>query len=142
MTINDLVGRWQLTGWTATDETGAVTTPFGEKPQGVVIYTAHGWMSGQLAAGDRPNLSTAVALAGTDRERAEAYSTYIAYSGEYRLEGDTVIHTLRMSLFPNWIGTEQRRTVELAADRLTLRTPPTPVGNHILVNALHWIRAE
>ncbi|MEC3915044.1 lipocalin-like domain-containing protein [Nocardia sp. CDC160] len=142
MTINDLVGRWRLTAWTATDETGAVTMPFGAQPQGGVIYTAGGWMSGQLAADSRPTLSTPIALAGTEAERAQAYSTYIAYSGEYRVEGDTVIHTLRMSLFPNWVGTEQRRTVELSGDRLVLRTPPTPVGDRVLVNALHWIRAE
>ncbi|WP_405493742.1 lipocalin-like domain-containing protein [Nocardia sp. NBC_00511] len=142
MTAGELVGRWELTGWTATTASGVVTRPFGDQPQGCVIYTAGGWMSGQLAVGKRPELATAVALGGTEAERAEAYSSYVAYCGEYRVEGDTVVHALRMSLFPNWVGTEQRRIVELAGDRLVLRTPPTPVGGQVLVNSLEWIRAE
>lgn len=139
---SQLVGRWRLTAWTATDDAGAVTTPFGERPQGSVVYTAGGWMSGQLAVADRRTLSTQVALGGTETERAEAYSSYVAYCGEYRLEGDTVVHVLHMSLFPNWVGTEQRRFVELSGDELVLRTPPTPVGGKILVNRLYWVRAE
>lgn len=142
MMAGELVGRWQLTAWTATDEAGAVTTPFGEYPQGCVIYTPGGWMSGHLAIAERRELSTPNALGGTETERAEAYSSYVAYCGEYRLEGDTVVHVLRMSLFPNWVGTEQRRFVDLSGDELVLRTPPTPVAGQILVNRLHWIRAE
>jgi hypothetical protein len=99
-------------------------------------------MTGQIAKADRRELSTSVALGGTESERAEAYSTYVAYCGEYRLEGDTVVHVLRMSVFPNWVGSEQRRSVEISGDRLVLRTPPTPVGEQLLVNRLHWIRAE
>jgi hypothetical protein len=142
MDAEELVGRWQLTAWTATSEDGSVSTPFGDRPQGCVIYTRGGWMSGQLAVADRRELSTPVALAGTDSERAEAYSSYVAYCGEYRLEADVVVHTLRMSLFPNWVGGEQRRRVELSGDQLILATPPTPVGGRILVSRLHWVRAE
>ncbi|MEV6769085.1 lipocalin-like domain-containing protein [Nocardia sp. NPDC051030] len=142
MMASDLVGRWQLTAWTATDETGAVTTPFGENPQGSLIYTPGGWMSGHLAATDRHNLSTPNALGGPESERAQAYSSYVAYSGEYRVEADTVIHLLHMSLFPNWVGTEQRRFVDLSPTNLILRTPPTPIGSRTLVNSLHWTRAE
>ncbi len=142
MDVGELVGRWQLTAWTAVDENGTVSTPFGDRPQGCVIYTSGGWMSGQLAVADRRELSTSVALAGADSERAEAYSSYIAYCGEYRLEADVVVHTLRMSLFPNWVGGEQRRAAELSGNRLVLATPPTPVGEHVLVNRLYWVRAE
>jgi hypothetical protein len=142
MIAGELVGRWRLTAWTATDEAGAVTMPFGDDPQGCLVYTSGGWMTGQIAKADRRELATSVALGGTESERAEAYSTYVAYCGEYRLEGDTVVHVLRMSVFPNWVGSEQRRSVEISGDRLVLRTPPTPVGEQLLVNRLHWIRAE
>ncbi|GAA5061412.1 lipocalin-like domain-containing protein [Nocardia callitridis] len=138
----ELVGRWQLTAWTATDETGNTTLPFGAHAQGSVVYTPGGWMSGHLAVADRGEFSISVALRGTEPERAEAYSSYVAYCGDYRLEGDVVVHVLRMSLFPNWVGTEQRRFVELDDDTLVLRTPPTPVGGQTLVNRLRWLRAE
>ncbi|MQY26079.1 lipocalin-like domain-containing protein [Nocardia aurantia] len=142
MDVEELVGRWNLTAWTATDENGTVSAPFGDNPQGCVIYTPGGWMSGQLAVADRRQLPTPVVFAGTESERAEAYSSYLAYCGEYRLEAGEVVHTLHMSLFPNWVGGEQRRTAELSGDRLVLATPPTPMGGRVLVNRLYWIRAE
>jgi hypothetical protein len=144
MTARELVGRWQITTWTASDEAGAITTPFGERPHGCLIYTAGGWMSGQLAVPNRAELAAAtpLALGATDGERADAYSSYVAYCGEYWLEEDVVVHRVRMSLYPNWVGREQRRFVELSGDRLVLRTPSTLVGGQTHINRLSWIRAE
>jgi lipocalin-like protein len=142
MTVGELAGRWQLTTWTASDEAGSVTTPFGKHPQGCLIYTAGGWMSVQLAAANRAELATASALGGAEDERADAYSSYVAYSGEYWLDGDVVVHRVRMSLYPNWVGREQRRSVELSGDRLVLQTPSAAAGGQTYVNRVSWSRAE
>jgi hypothetical protein len=142
MAAGELVGRWQLTTWTASDEAGVVRMPFGGHPQGYLIYTADGWMSVQLAIANRAELATESVRGGAEGERADAYSSYIAYCGEYWLEGDVVVHRVRMSLYPNWVGSEQRRWVELCGDRLVLRTPHTPVGAQTQVNRLLWTRAE
>jgi hypothetical protein len=142
ITAGELVGRWTLTTWIAADEAGAVTTPFGEHPQGCLIYTAGGWMSAQLAVANRAELATATALGGAEGERAAAYSSYVAYCGEYWLERDVVVHRVRMSLYPNWVGREQLRFVELSGDRLVLRTASTPVGGQTQVHRVLWIRAE
>ncbi len=45
---------------------------------------------------------------------------FVAYAGRYSFRGDRVIHHVELSLFPNWVGTDQQRWVELAGDRLTL----------------------
>ncbi|HEY2500584.1 MAG TPA: lipocalin-like domain-containing protein [Mycobacterium sp.] len=142
MTAGELVGRWQLTTWTASDEAGAVKMPFGEDPQGCLIYTAGGWMRVQLAAANRAELATATAFGGAEGERADAYSSYVAYCGEYWLEGDVMVHRVRMSLYPNWVGREQRRFVELSGDRLVLQTPLIPVSGQSPINRLSWARAE
>lgn len=97
--------------------------------------------SSSVSAASVSSSSTGCTTRG-ESERAEAYSSYIAYCGKYRLEADVVVHTLRMSLFPNWVGGEQRRTAELSGDRLVLATPPTLVGEQVLVNRLYWVRAE
>ena len=59
----------------------------------------------------------------TEQKRT-AYRSYVAYSGRFRLDGDTVIHEVDLSLFPDWVDELLTRTVLLAGSRLTLRTPP------------------
>ncbi len=58
------------------------------------------------------------------QERARATDTYVSYCGRYEFRGDTVVHHVELSLFPNWVGVEQERLVEVKGDRLTLSTRP------------------
>ncbi len=138
-----LVGRWRLVSWSARADDGTVTHPLGERAEGRLIYTAGGWVSVQLADGDRASLPTMDPLRGSsEAERAAAYSTYSAYCGTYQLENDVVVHRVSMSLFPNWVGTELRRQVELWGDDLVLRTPPRRDGKKLVSNELRWRREE
>src|SRR5215831_14733879 len=49
-----LTGRWRLVSWSARDEDGAVTYPFGEDAEAAWFYTHAGWITVVLAAADRP----------------------------------------------------------------------------------------
>ena len=87
------------------------------------------------------SLETEDSLGGTLEEKARAASGFMAYCGRYEVHGDHVVHHIEQSLFPNWVGTSQKRFIELEGDRLTLpRTPsefdesllvPDPVGNKL-----------
>lgn len=142
MTDDELVGRWRLVSWTANGEQGGVSYPFGARAEGSVVYTAGGWMSGHLAAGGRLPLPSENILDGTEAQRAAAFSSYVAYCGSYRIDGDVVVHEVQMSLLPNWVGIEQLRSFELSGDMLLLKTPPIVIGADTVVNELHWIREE
>ena len=63
-------------------------------------------------------------LSGTPEEEAQAEETYVSYCGQYDFDGDKVVHHVELSLFPNCVGVDQERLVELAGNRLTLSTPP------------------
>jgi hypothetical protein len=52
-----------------------------------------------------------------------------------------VRHRVELSLMPNWIGGEQVRLVAFDGDRVTLSTPPTPVGGRQQIATLVWQRA-
>jgi hypothetical protein len=52
----------------------------------------------------------------------------------------TVTHHVEGATFPNWIGTDQRRTYELSGDRLTLSTPPMVRGGRRSTYVLVWER--
>ncbi len=51
------------------------------------------------------------------------------------------LHRFGLSLFPNWVGSEQVRFVEVAGDELTITTRPLRIGGET-VNRLVWERAE
>lgn len=52
-------------------------------------------------------------------------STGLSYYGRWWIEGDRIIHAVELSVFPNWVGTEQVRFFRFEDDRVVLRTPPT-----------------
>jgi hypothetical protein len=79
-------------------------------------------MAAQQAAHRDPDL-----LGGTPEARSGAGGPYLSYSGPYELlpERAAVIHHVEVCSFPNWVGTDQVRSVKLDGDRLALRTTPT-----------------
>jgi hypothetical protein len=133
----DVRGTWRLLTWKHFGDDGAVSYPFGEKPQGLLVYTDDGNMMVQMVAADRPKLSTDVALQGTDEERAQAYATCLAYFGTYRVEDNQIVHELQGSLFPNWSNTEQPRPFVLEDSVLSLRVFD---GEGTLTNEILWER--
>jgi hypothetical protein len=116
-----LVGTWKLISATNTTEKGVIEDAYGENPTGFLTYTPDGRMMAIIAWGGRKPLS---ALPAPIQERADAFSTFIAYAGRYTLSGDRVIHHIEAAWRQDWVNTDQVRfIVKLQDNRLTLRTP-------------------
>lgn len=139
-----LVGSWRLRRWAAIAEDGIEALPLGDAPDGLLIYAADGSMLAALGQGNRPAFDSDDVTGGSDDERARAFSTYVAYGGRYEIQGDTVHHRVETSLFPNWVGTVQRRRWELdeTGRRLTLTSPPISLGGATRIQRLIWERAR
>lgn len=137
-----LVGAWRLRHWVAIGDDGSESSPMGDRAEGLLIYSGDGTMNVLMAEADRPRLASEDLTGGTEQERARAFESFIAYGGRYQVDGDTVRHHVEMSLFPNWVGTVQRRRWELDANgsRLTLISPPVTVGGTTLIQRLTWER--
>lgn len=137
----ELVGTWRLLAWRRVAEDGTITYPLGEDAWGRLVYTPNGRMAVHIAAADRPRLETSDPPLGGDTEkRAAAYSTFLAYGGSYDLDGDTVVHRVEASLFPEWSGQVQRRPFTYENGELVLRTPPMEGAAGSVVNELAWAR--
>lgn len=135
----DITGTWLLDVWRRYAKDGSVVTPFGAHPKGLLVYTPDGRMAVQMVTADRPSLDTSDALGGTEAERARAYSTCLAYFGRYELRGETVIHRLEGSLFPNWAGTDQVRPFRHDGKRLVLEVKDE---SGCITNEIAWKRPE
>lgn len=115
----------------------------GEAPSGLLIYSRDGAMIGILGSGARTRFASEDVTGGTDEERALAFSTFIAYGGRFEIEGDVISHHVDTSLFPNWIGTVQRRRWKLdETGRLTLTSPPVTLGGATRIQRLTWERVR
>jgi hypothetical protein len=119
------IGVYRLVAWEVWEEGGAATHPLGETPQGMIIYTAGGYMAVQMMRPDRPAFTSGDRWRSTAEEVQAAYGGYNAYCGRYEVreaEG-YVAHLLENSLYPNRVGTELQRSYEFTGDRLILTTP-------------------
>jgi hypothetical protein len=104
------------------------------------MYAQDGYMSVAIMSPDRPMFAAGDLLGGSAQERAQAAGTYVSYCGRYEFRGDTVVHRVELSLFPNWVGVEQERLVEVSGDRLMLSTRPLLLGGVLRTAHLIWER--
>ncbi len=139
-----LLGAWRLLTWESIGDDGSVDHPMGTDPEGVVVYTPDGTMMTTLGRSGRAPITGGDMLAGPDAERLAAFGSFIAYTSRFRIDGGDVIHHVEMSLFPNWVGTAQRRHVELSADgrSLVLSSDAFLLRGRMSGQRLTWERIE
>ena len=139
----DLIGSWLLRSWVLSLDDGSKETPFGAEPQGLVVYTTDGRMITTIGLRARPSAGSDLSSV-SDAARLAAIRTFVAYSGTFTVDGEDVVHAVEMSLDPAWVGTQQRRHVELSDDgrTLILSTDPLLVVGRRGRHRLTWERAE
>jgi hypothetical protein len=140
-----LLGTWQLTSWSNKDPQGNVSYPYGKDALGYILYTPDGHMCGTLSTNHRPNFSSGDILGGgtlTDKEKLElvnAVQTYIAYCGTYDVTATTVTHHVKVSLFPNYIGTDQVRRYKFENGELVLTHDPEMMDGKLQTPEIRWV---
>jgi len=116
MTSNPLVGTWRLISWEIRSVDGQkISYPLGKDAVGYIIYNQDRYMSVAISRPNRQEFEAGDLLGGSAEEKAQAASIYVSYCGRYEFYGATVSHHVNLSLFPNWVGAEQERLVELTA---------------------------
>ena len=96
---SDLQGTWQLESWTiGYSDRDDFTYPYGEDPQGMLIYSSDGWMSAAINRPQRDPFPGDVSIRKLpDEQKAQAYSSYFHYSGRYLVKEGDVIHYVTQS---------------------------------------------
>ena len=140
MNWHDLIGTWRLASAQSIDHAGVTSDLYGERPVGYIVYALDGYMSVIITTGNRPDFAVDDVLSGSSDERATAAATCLSYAGRYELIDEQVVHSIEVSLFPNWVGQQQRRYVELTGERLTLSTGWLLVGGRQQRGFLVWER--
>lgn len=141
-----LIGAWKLVSYVEQPVDGSAPFyPFGENPEGIIMYTPDGFMSAQLCHPARLPFASGDWFKGTPEEYEAEASSYIAYTGPFDVDEElqSLTHTMFISLFPNWIGQTQPRVVRIEGDYLYLGTAaPIQSQGKTVNSALKWKRAS
>jgi hypothetical protein len=135
---NPLVGNWKLVSNQIIIDNGPPKDFPGSNPRGYLILTSEGRMMAFIAAGDRK-------FGTTDAEMGKLFTSMVAYSGKYRIEGSDFVTAVDASWNEAWNGTEQRRHYTLNGDKLTIETAPQPFllePGKLVVAKLVWEREK
>jgi hypothetical protein len=141
MESNPLIGTWRLLSWENKSVVdGQVSYPLGEGATGYIMYNQDGYMFVAIMSPYRLKFAGGDLLSGTPEEEAQAEETFLSYCGRYELREDRVIHQIELSSFPNWVGVDQERLMELRGNRLTLSTHPILMQGKQQTGHLIWER--
>lgn len=139
-----LIGTWELVSFEHTDETGRLVSTYGDGARGLLMYDALGYMSAQVMDVHRPRFASGNRRVATEGEFREAVAGYVAYFGRYEVdeEGGFVMHDEAGDIFPNAVGTRQKRYFHLDGDILALTTPPYLIGSVRSTARVVWRRVR
>jgi hypothetical protein len=142
MNGNDkFVGTWKLLSVASVTTAGTRNpAPYGRDPAGLLTYTEDGRVSAMISFDGRKPIAIGAKAQALLEQQAEAFKTFLAYAGQYRIEGDNVIHSVEVSSVQNWVHTELARRFSFHEDQLVLLTPPTMSGGKIQTFELVWQR--
>ena len=140
---DSVVGTWKLVSNTATSDKGDVNKAvLGQNPSGLLTYTADGRMMAIISDDGRKPLSIADRVAAPAEERAQAYSTFMAYAGRYTFTCDKVVTHVEVASLQNWVNTDQTRFVHIEGNRLFVRNTPQLRGGVMVTIESVWQRLK
>ena len=140
-----LVGEWELSSFVLPDAGGASRPWWDDKPAGLIIYTAAGFVSAQLYDTRRRPLGIRWDSAAADAARAQ-FAGLTTYYGTYVLDtvAHTVTHTVDGAMAPDWVGRKLVRGYRfLSPNEVELRVVTDANGRPTSVGpVLVWRRAQ
>ena len=138
-----VVGTWKLVSVISTTDKGETNkVALGQHPSGLLTYTADGRMMAIISDDGRKPLSIPDRVAASAEERAQAYSTFMAYAGRYTFTCDKVVHHVEVASLQNWVNTDQTRMVTLKDNQLLVRNSPQLRNGVMVTLESVWERAR
>lgn len=121
-----IVGTWMLVSILLIAPDGKRTEPpIGPNAKGMLILDPAGYFSWILLSSDIPKVASNSLPAATDAEKKAMGQGTLTYFGTYTVDeaSTALVMRIEISSYPNFSGAEQRRTIKLENDELTLTNP-------------------
>ncbi|MGH9807734.1 MAG: lipocalin-like domain-containing protein [Terriglobia bacterium] len=137
------VGTWTLVSIYYVHSDGRKIEPFGPDAKGMLVFDATGHFETQIMAANRPKFASNNRTIGTPEEYKATSHGVVAYFGSYSVnEADSIVTLhIERSSFPNWDGTDQKRSFSFVNDELRY-TAASSTANPAESAQLMWKRAR
>jgi hypothetical protein len=140
-TADDLRGTWTLVS-SVTETAGTKTDQFGSDPKGMMSLNPDGHFMLTIIGPNLPKFASNNRATGTPEENKAVMSSSIAMIGTYLVNpaDRTLTFRVESATFPNWNGTEQKRSIMTASKgELKYITPTASSGG---VGTVTWKRGR
>ena len=136
-----LVGTWSVVLVDNILPDGSRVALYGPHPEGLLMFDRDGRYELQLLRADRVKFAANDKSQGTAAELKAAVEGSNAHFGHYSVDPGrhTITFQIEHASFPNWDGTVQVRSFNLAGDRLTY-TVPSPTTDRRATGEVVWER--
>jgi len=103
--VNRIAGTWRMVSATL-EHNGRVERPYGENPQGMLVFTPDMHFVEVLTNGQAPRFRSDARGGGTDEENRRAMASSIGFFGTYSVDehGHFSGNRVEGATFPNWVG--------------------------------------
>ena len=136
----DLMGSWTLVSSDTVNPNGSRTPTLGATPTGRLVFTNDGHFIWLFLNADLPKFASNNRATGTPEENAAIVRGSISVFGTYAMTGKDLVFRIEQSTFPNWTGTEQKRSITVLTGAELKWT--NPVGSTGGVAELAFKRAK
>ncbi|HYZ88586.1 MAG TPA: lipocalin-like domain-containing protein [Myxococcales bacterium] len=134
-----VAGAWTLTSLVL-DQDGKKSEPYGPGAKGITIFS-NGRATVVITRAELPKFASNNRTMGTPEENKAVVAGSIAYFGAYEVDGDKTLHVhVEASTFPNWIGTDQQRKLELSGDEMKFINKAPSMGQGVVTAT--WKRVK
>lgn len=125
-----LVGTWSLVLVDNINPDGVRTQPYGENPQGILMFDKDGNYSLQILRAGRAKFASGDKTKGTADENKALVLGNNSHFGKYFIsaDGSTITFRIEHAFFPNWEGTEQKRSFTFSDKEFRYTVPTTTNG--------------
>ena len=120
--INQVAGTWRMVSATL-EADGRIERPYGDNPQGMLVFTPDMHFVEVLTDGDTPRFASDARGGGSDEENRRAMASSIGFFGTYSVDeqGRFAGNRVEGTTFPNWVGgvrTTKELQLRVEGDRM------------------------
>ena len=139
-TAKDLAGTWTLVSAVA-EQGGNKTDTYGPNPKGILMVDANGRYVITFARADLPKVASNNRITATPEENKAIVGGSATHFGTVSVNAadKTIIFKIETSTFPNWDGTEQKRSFTVTGDELQYTVAASSGGG---TGTVVWKRAK
>lgn len=127
-TAKDLVGTWVMVSADTARADGSRVPTFGANPKGILNFTSDGRFIYLFSNADLPKFASNNRATGTAEENKAVVQSSIATFGTYSVADKDLTMKVEHSTFPNWMGTDQKRTIAITGNDLKWTNPAGSAG--------------